>query len=101
MAEDYYEGTEGSSGTATDKGMEGGERSEGSDTGMGETTLMPKSMFGDKDLTPGNECTIKIVKVHGDEVEVAYVPHGEEKEEKAEGESPEEAFNANFGGGGE
>lgn len=38
-----------------------------------QTALLPKSIFGNKDLEPGTECTIKIEHVYDDEVEVSYV----------------------------
>ena len=37
----------------------------------GETSLLPKSFFGKGcDMEVGSECSVKIVAVHGDEIEV-------------------------------
>lgn len=44
----------------------------------GETALLPKSIFKDKNLEPGTKCTFEIVRAHEDEVEVKY-----SKEEEA------------------
>ena len=63
---------------------------EHSDSGA-ETALLPKSIFGDKTLEPGAECKIKVVQIYDDEVEVEYVKHEKDGEEKGEQEySPEE-----------
>lgn len=51
----------------------------------GETSLLPRSFFAGKELTPGKECKVKIVAVHGDDVEVEYVPHDEGDETEAGG----------------
>lgn len=109
MADDYYSssgGDEAEAGAGADEGMEGGERSERSDTGMGETTLVPKSMFEGKELKPGDEFYFTVVRVLENEVEVSY-KHDESKEKEGEGdegaETPEGAFDAKFsmmGGGG-
>lgn len=48
----------------------------------GSTSLLPKSFFGGKDLEPGKECKVQVVAVHGDDVEVKYVPHDEGDEMK-------------------
>lgn len=71
MQESSDEGSE-----PMDKGSEGESNKEV------ETALLPKSIFGDKDLEPGNKCTFEIVKVHGDEVEVKYSHESEPKEEE-------------------
>jgi hypothetical protein len=44
-----------------------------------ETALLPKSIFGQKDVTPGSECKFRVVHVYNDEVEVEYVAHDEKK----------------------
>lgn len=38
-----------------------------------ETALLPKSIFGQKDVQVGGECTFRVVHVYDDEVEVEYV----------------------------
>lgn len=38
----------------------------------GNTALLPKSILGGKDFQPGEEVVLKIVRVHGDEIEVEY-----------------------------
>ncbi len=104
MAGDYIQNDDGdqASESAAGEGMEGGEQSERSDTEMGETTLVPKSMFpSDKQPEPGSICSFKVVALHDNEAEIVYVPH--EEEEKAEGdggdnETPEGAFDQRFAG---
>ena len=46
--------------------------------GEGATALLPKSFFPDEP-EPGKVCTIRTVRVHDDQVEVEYVPEGEEE----------------------
>lgn len=48
------------------------------------TALLPKDFFGDKELKPGNQCTIEIVRSYEDEVEVRYVKHEDESKEPEE-----------------
>ena len=55
--------------------------------GEGRTAILPKDVFMGKPLEPGTRCEIEIVKVHDGEVEVKYIPHGEE-EEPVEEEMP-------------
>lgn len=81
--------------SGANEGMEGSERSDESDTGMGETTLIPKSMFGDKDVEPGHTCCFKVVSVHENEVEVAYKADEQKEEDE---ETPESAFDTRFEG---
>ena len=38
----------------------------------GETALLPKTILAGKEFKPGDEVVLKIVAMHGDEVEVAY-----------------------------
>lgn len=38
----------------------------------GETALIPKSMFGDAEVKPGDEIRLKVVRSFDDEIEVAY-----------------------------
>lgn len=40
--------------------------------GAGESALLPKSILAGKDFTPGDELVLKVVAMHGDEVEVEY-----------------------------
>lgn len=44
------------------------------ETMEGETTLLPKSLFGDYDCQPGEIKRVKVVHVYGDEIEVAGLP---------------------------
>lgn len=67
MDEDYEAADESDSSEAPEKARE--EES--------ETALLPKSLFGDKDLKPGSRCSIEVVAVYDDEVEVKYVKHEE------------------------
>lgn len=93
MARDYIGADDGASPSETDEGMERGQQPTKPDTGMGETTLVPKSMFEGKELKPGDEFYFTVVAVHGDEVEVSY-KHDEKAE--ADTETPEGAFNSKF-----
>jgi len=54
----------------------------------GETALLPKSIFGNKELEPGAKCTFEVVKTYEDEVEVKY---SKEAKAKSPLESMEEA----------
>jgi hypothetical protein len=38
----------------------------------GETALLPASILGGKEFSPGEEVVLKIVAMHDDQVEVAY-----------------------------
>ena len=38
----------------------------------GQTTLLPKSVVGGKQLKPGDVCELEVVADHGDEYEVKY-----------------------------
>lgn len=44
-----------------------------------ETALLPKSIFGQKDLKVGSECSFRIVHIYDDEIEVEYVAHKSKK----------------------
>lgn len=41
------------------------------------TALIPTEFFGDKELTPGTECKVRIERVLDGQVQVSYVPHGD------------------------
>lgn len=60
---------------------EGGEDKEGIED-QGETALVPKSMFMGKELKPDDEFIFKIVKDHGEEVEIKYATGKEEEKPK-------------------
>lgn len=44
------------------------------DEAPGEVALLPKSILAGKEFKPGDEVVLKIVAMHGDEVQVAYAP---------------------------
>jgi hypothetical protein len=48
-----------------------------------ETALIPKSICGDASYREGDEITLRIVKDHGDEYEVAHSEKPEKEEEPA------------------
>lgn len=50
------------------------------------TALLPKSILAGKDFKPGEEIVLKIVRLHDDQVEVAYAS-GEEKEPQGQAEA--------------
>lgn len=55
------------------------------------TSLLPKSFFGGKDLEVGKTCKVRITHVYEDEVEVEYVSD-EKKEEASEVDSKIDAM---------
>lgn len=61
----------------------------------GETALLPKSILAGKEFKPGDEVVLKIVKEHGDQVEVQYAT--EEPEEDTEA-APSGAEGGEMGG---
>jgi hypothetical protein len=62
------------------------------------TALIPIDFFEGKDLEPGTECTIRIAKVHDDQVEAEYVPHAAEEEFESGEEMGAEMQEAMSGG---
>ncbi len=80
-------GDTGDTANSTDKGTppEGGtpneEQKPDEQKPEGETALVPKGLLGGKEFQPGEEVVFKIVRFHGDEVEVAYATGESEKEE--------------------
>ena len=79
MKDDYYD-----EGGGSDKAMPEGSDNEKDNTDS--TALLPKSFFQGKELEPGKQCKVEIVKLYEDEAEVKYVPH-DDKESKAEEDS--------------
>lgn len=81
MAEDLYSDGPPAS-EPTDNGEEAAEETESA-----QTALLPTSFFPDQP-EPGKECTVRVARVHDDQVEVEYVhsPEG--------GELPEEPVEA-------
>lgn len=57
-----------------DKGETTDEKSE--DEGAGESAMLPKSILAGKHFDPGDEVVLKVVAIHGDEVEVEYSESG-------------------------
>ena len=51
-----------------------------------ETAMLPKSLFAGKEPEPGSKCTVEVVHVYQDEVEVKYVPHGTKDKPKEDSE---------------
>jgi hypothetical protein len=95
---DYYSDNQG------DAPMDNSKAAEGGDEHMeGETALLPKSILGGKDFKPGEEVVLKIVRMHDDEVEVAYAPakpgEGEEHGESSEMDGSMNKLSAMAGGG--
>lgn len=84
MANDYFPMAGPSEPAGGDQGPEAGagrgEERPGED--QGNTALLPKSILAGKDFKPGEEVVLKIVRIHDDEVEVAYAS------EKPGGEGP-------------
>lgn len=81
---DYYGEMDGG-GDAPDKPMDKGKDDE---TMEGETSMLPKSMFGGAEPNVGEEYIFKVEHIFENEVEVSYAKGGEEKdEEKPKGKS--------------
>lgn len=58
-----------------------------------QTALLPREIFGQKELKPGKECKFRIVAIYDDEIEVEYVEHSEKKDDD-KGEAMAEAEGA-------
>lgn len=59
------------------------------ETSGGETAVLPKSILGGKEFKPGEEVVLKVVRIHGDSVEVAYAEEkGPGQEEMAQAPPP-------------
>jgi hypothetical protein len=87
MPEDYY--SDGGDAPSSKAG-------EAPETGAGDadqpTGILPKAILAGKKFNVGDEVMLKIVAIHGDEVQVAYAPEKEEPSEApAPGEEPEPA----------
>lgn len=87
MPEDYYSDAPGGSGDASGAGA-----SPHSDAGQDDqpTAVLPKSILAGKKFDVGDEVVLKIVAVHGDEVQVAYA-QDKGDESAPPGEEPEPA----------
>ena len=72
MPEDYYD-EEAASMEAPEEAQE--------ETEGGETALIPKSLLGAKEFSPGDEVVLKIVQIYEDEVEVQYATEEPPEEE--------------------
>jgi hypothetical protein len=66
------------------------DQSEGGESTETQTALLSKDFFGSKPLEIGTECKVKIEKIYDDEVQVSYVPHGNDEAEPEEAAMPEE-----------
>lgn len=53
------------------------------------TALLPKSFFAGKDLDVGATACVKVVAIHGDEIEVEAEAEEKTEEQKPEGDAPE------------
>lgn len=83
MDEDNYPTPE-----ANTAGNQAGVKPETEDQGEDEapeatTALLPKTILGGKEFTPGQEVVLKIVHVYGDEVEVEYASESEPQTQKS------------------
>lgn len=63
----------------------------------GNTALLPKSLFGGKELKPGDTVTLKVSQVHEDEIAVE-VAESEPAEQPQEQSQPSEAQPPGVGG---
>lgn len=70
---------------AQDRGETHDEKTE--EEGAGESAMLPKSILAGKDFNPGDELVLKVVALHGDEVEVEYAKsEGGDKGERKGGD---------------
>lgn len=53
--------------------------------GAGESAMLPKSILAGKDFNPGDEVVLKVVAIHGDEVEVEYAKEGKDTKRERKG----------------
>lgn len=44
--------------------------SEGEENASSQTAILPKSLFGGRELKPGDKCDVEVVRVHEDAYEV-------------------------------
>lgn len=79
MATDYYAQDAGPSANAPE--MEEGAEPKGGDESMEETALVPVNVLGEN-AKVGDVCKFKVVAMHDDEAEIAYVK--EDKKPEAE-----------------
>ena len=72
---------------------DGGDMPEESKTDKdGQTSILPKSFFGGKDIKPGDKCDVEVVRVHENDVEVAPCSgHEDDEDSEMPGEQPEPA----------
>lgn len=66
------------------------EGKEGSKTSESATGLLSKSFFGDKELTPGKTCKVRVEKIYGDQVSVSYVAHDAKADDGDDDEPPKQ-----------
>lgn len=96
MPEDYYDEEAASMEALEEAAPE--EETEG-----GETALIPKSLLGAEELSPGDEVVLKIVRIYEDEVEVQYAtgePPAEESSPMMDAESEMDQMAVSGEGGG-
>lgn len=68
---------------AQDKGETTDEKTE--EEGAGESAMLPKSILAGKAFEPGDELVLKVVAMHGDEVEVEYAKEGGDEKRSRKG----------------
>jgi hypothetical protein len=95
MPQDFYgEGDEGASTSTAQAEPEHDDKEGMEDKDEGETALVPKSMFMGKELKPDDEFIFKIVKDHGEEVEIKYSTGKDESAEKPKRSQMDESGDA-------
>lgn len=93
MPDNYYD--DGGAGGAP----QGAEATAPDEQAGGNTALLPKSLFGGKELKPGDTVTLKVSQVHEDEVAVEMSGDSEPAEQPQEQPQPAEAPAPGGGGG--
>lgn len=80
----YYDDSEGGAPTETPP-----EHADDGDSSGGRTTLLPKSVFGGRELNPGDKGEFEVVRVQEDAYEVTISESEEEQKPPQPEESPE------------
>jgi len=76
MPDDYYSDGDGGGSPSAPAPESGGDGEAPND----QTALVPKAVFGGKELKPGDKCDIEVVRVHEDAYEVQGCEGGAEHE---------------------
>jgi hypothetical protein len=65
-----------------------------------KTYVLPKAVLEGKEFEPGDELVLRIVSMHGDQIEVTYAPAKEQEKEGGQKEMAQAPMPGGEGGGG-